>query len=144
MDEKKIVTHTPIDPDVLFAELEEKIRSSGSDMNIERIRDAYIMEAKVAYLQDHLYGSDGSLLSEAVREEERRRAEVLAYTPEAQEDEPLPLPEEEPEANEPLPLPEEDDELSSKFGTVTEPWPSQAISDTHKRAARKHNKSFFI
>lgn len=38
-------------------------------VNYQMLRDAYIMEAKVAYLQDHLYGTDGSLLSEAVREE---------------------------------------------------------------------------
>lgn len=38
-------------------------------VNYQMLREAYIMEAKVAYLQDHLYGTDGSLLSDAVREE---------------------------------------------------------------------------
>ena len=27
MDEKKVIQHTPLDPDAMFAELEEKIRS---------------------------------------------------------------------------------------------------------------------
>ena len=43
MDEKKTAVHTPLDPDAMFAELDEKIRSSGSDMNMDRIRAAYIM-----------------------------------------------------------------------------------------------------
>ena len=43
MDEKKVIAHAPLDPDAMFAELEEKIRSSGSDMNLDRIREAYIM-----------------------------------------------------------------------------------------------------
>lgn len=38
-------------------------------VNYKMLRDAYIMEAKVAYLQDTLYGTDGSLLSDVVREE---------------------------------------------------------------------------
>lgn len=38
-------------------------------VNYNMLRDAYIMEAKVAYLQDTLYGTDGSLLSDVVREE---------------------------------------------------------------------------
>ncbi len=38
-------------------------------VNYNMLREAYIMEAKVAYLQDHLYGTDGSLLSDVVREE---------------------------------------------------------------------------
>lgn len=38
-------------------------------VNYQMLRDAYIMEAKVAYLQDHLYGTDGTLLSDVVREE---------------------------------------------------------------------------
>ena len=33
------------------------------------LREAYIMEAKVAYLQETLYGTDGSLLSDVVKEE---------------------------------------------------------------------------
>ncbi len=43
MDEKKVIAHTPLDPDAMFAELEEKLKNSGSDMNLERIRAAYIM-----------------------------------------------------------------------------------------------------
>ena len=57
MDEKKVIQHTPLDPDAMFAELEEKIRSSGSDMDIERIRKAYIM-AKDAH--DGQKRKDGS------------------------------------------------------------------------------------
>lgn len=38
-------------------------------VNYQMLREAYIMEAKVAYLQDTLYGTDGSLLSDVVREE---------------------------------------------------------------------------
>ena len=57
MDEKKVVTHSPLDPDVLFADLEEKIRASGSDINIERVRAAYIM-AKNAH--DGQKRKDGS------------------------------------------------------------------------------------
>ena len=43
MDEKKITAYKPLDPDAMFAELEEKIKNSGNDMNLERIRAAYIM-----------------------------------------------------------------------------------------------------
>ena len=43
MDENKMNSYTPLDPDVMFAELEEKIRSSGSDMDVNRIRKAYMM-----------------------------------------------------------------------------------------------------
>ena len=42
-------------------------------VNYNMLREAYIMEAKVAYLQDTLYGSDGSLLSDVVREEYYRK-----------------------------------------------------------------------
>ena len=38
-------------------------------VNYQMLRDAYIMEAKVAYLQDTLYGTDGTLLSDVVKEE---------------------------------------------------------------------------
>ena len=42
-------------------------------VNYNMLREAYIMEAKVAYLQDTLYGTDGSLLSDVVREEYYRK-----------------------------------------------------------------------
>ncbi|MBQ7321817.1 MAG: peptidylprolyl isomerase [Clostridia bacterium] len=38
-------------------------------VNYQMLRDAYIMEAKVAYLQEQLYGTDGALLSDVVKEE---------------------------------------------------------------------------
>ena len=38
-------------------------------VNYEMLREAYIMEAKVAYLQETLYGTDGSLLSDVVKED---------------------------------------------------------------------------
>ncbi len=57
MDEKKLTQHTILDPDAMFAELEEKIRSSGSDMDIERIRKAYTV-AKDAH--DGQKRKDGS------------------------------------------------------------------------------------
>ena len=45
-------------------------------VNYQMLRDAYIMEAKVAYLQDHLYGTDGTLLSDVVREEYYQAARI--------------------------------------------------------------------
>ena len=38
-EEKKL--HQPLDPDAMYAELEQKILNSGHSMNIERIRAAY-------------------------------------------------------------------------------------------------------
>ncbi len=46
MEENKKTAYVPLDPDKMFAELEEKIRSSANGMNLERIRSAYDMAFK--------------------------------------------------------------------------------------------------
>lgn len=38
-------------------------------VNYKMLREAYIMEAKVMYLQEKLYGTDGSLISDVVKEQ---------------------------------------------------------------------------
>lgn len=53
--------------------------------NYKILRDAYIMEAKISYLQEYLYGANGSKLSETVLEEYyqnnyRRFKHVFIYT----------------------------------------------------------------
>ncbi len=53
--------------------------------NYKILREAYIMEAKISYLQDHLYGAGGSGISEVVMEEYyqqnyRRFKHVFLYT----------------------------------------------------------------
>ena len=48
MNETPKKEHTPLDPDKMFAELEEKIRSAGHPMDLGRIRAAYEM-AKLAH-----------------------------------------------------------------------------------------------
>ena len=45
-EEKKL--HKPLDPDAMYAELEQKILSSGHSMNIERIRAAVRYAAVLA------------------------------------------------------------------------------------------------
>ncbi len=48
MSESPEKVHTPLDPDKLYADLEEKIRSAGRNMDLGRIRAAYEM-AKLAH-----------------------------------------------------------------------------------------------
>ena len=48
MSESPEKVHTPLDPDVLYAQLEEKLRSAGHGMDLGRIRAAYEM-AKLAH-----------------------------------------------------------------------------------------------
>ena len=43
------------------------ISSYGANYTV--LRDAYIMEAKIAYLKDHLFGASGSLISDSLIEE---------------------------------------------------------------------------
>ena len=43
MDEMKKEQHTPLDPDLMYEELEKKIEASGHGMSLERIRSAYEM-----------------------------------------------------------------------------------------------------
>ena len=48
MSENQIKAVTPLDPDEMYARLEEKIIASGSGHDLERIRSAYDM-AKLAH-----------------------------------------------------------------------------------------------
>ncbi len=38
-------------------------------VNIDSLREAYLIEAKVSYLKAHIYGADGSLIGDAVKDE---------------------------------------------------------------------------
>ena len=66
--------------DAIDQEIEDHIADVGSKsalnaelskygINVDMLREIYIIEAKFTYLQDHLYGKDGSLVSASVRQE---------------------------------------------------------------------------
>ena len=68
--------------DEIDSELDELVKNDGKGSkstlnsilaefgaNYKVLRDAYIMEAKIAYLNDHLFGSDGSKIAEELKQE---------------------------------------------------------------------------
>lgn len=66
--------------DKIDQEIEDYVTEAGSKsalntqlgqygINMDMLRDLYIIEAKFSYLQDHLYGQDGSLISAQVRQD---------------------------------------------------------------------------
>lgn len=68
--------------DEIDSELDELVKNDGKGSkstlnsilaefgaNYKVLRDAYIMEAKIAYLNDHLFGSDGSKVAEELKQE---------------------------------------------------------------------------
>ena len=69
MDEidKELDTLVANDGDGSKSAFNALISSYGANYTV--LRDAYIMEAKIAYLKDHLFGASGSLISDSLIEE---------------------------------------------------------------------------
>ena len=57
MENQEIKVNTPLDPDQMYEELEQKIKATGHPMNLERIRAAYELAKEVHAPQKRKDGS---------------------------------------------------------------------------------------